>query len=100
MLLSVLPELLDRVVTRVVALGLRRDELVQELALAMLPAGLEVGLRHRDRLAEATSALRGDDDHAGARRSLQDELPTLLCEIGPSRYRPSPFAPRRPSCSR
>src|SRR6266496_131475 len=98
MLQPVLLELLDRVVAR--ALRLRRDDLVQELALAMLPAGLDVGPRHRDRLTEATSPLRGEDDHAGARRSLQDELPLLLCEIGPSRHRPSPFTLERPKRSR
>jgi hypothetical protein len=42
MLQPVLLELLDRAVARVVALGLRRDDLVQELALAVLPAGLDV----------------------------------------------------------
>src|SRR6266516_7063857 len=88
MLQPVLLELLDRVVARVVALRLGRDDLVQELALAVLPARLDVNLLHRNRrLAEATAALRGEDDHAGARRSLQDELPLLLSEVGSPRHR-------------
>jgi hypothetical protein len=51
MLQTVLLEFLNRVVTRVVELGLRRDNLVEQLALAMLLARLDVRLCYRERLA-------------------------------------------------
>src|SRR5207247_9852408 len=73
MLQAVLPQLLDRVVARVVDLGLRRDDLVEQLALAVLLARLDVRLGDRERLAARSSALGGDDDHARARGSLQPE---------------------------
>ena len=45
---AVLPELRGRVISRVVRLGLRRDDLVEEFALTVLGARLDVGFRHRD----------------------------------------------------
>src|SRR6266702_5574964 len=80
---AVLLELLGRVIPRVVDLGLRRHDLVEELALPVLFARLHVGLRHSDRLPESSSTLRGDDDHPGAGRTLQYDLPLLRREITP-----------------
>src|SRR5438477_11275822 len=87
MLQAVLFELRDRVVACVIELGLRLDNLVEQLALAVLLARLDVGLRYRERLADRASALGGDDDHAGARRPLEHELPLLRCEVSLSRHR-------------
>src|SRR5438093_750717 len=79
-------ELVDRVVARVVAFRLRRDDLVQKLALAMLPARLDVSLPHRDRLADRSAALGGDDDQACARRPLADQVPLVLREVSLGRH--------------
>src|SRR5437660_5384569 len=87
MLQSVLLEFLNRVVARVVELGLGRDNLVEQLALAVLLARLNVRLRYRERLADRASALGREDDHAGARRSLEHEVPLLRCEVSLSRHR-------------
>src|SRR6266566_3445525 len=87
MLQAVVLELRDRVVARVVELGLGGDNLVAQLALAVLLARLDVRLGYRERLADRASALGGDDDHAGARRSLEHEVPLLLCEVSLSRHR-------------
>src|SRR5437764_10542914 len=87
MLQTVLLEFLNRVVARVVELGLRRDNLVEQLALPVLLARLDVRLCNRDRLPDGASALCGDHDHAGARRSLEHEAPLLLCEVSLSRHR-------------
>src|SRR5439155_7152497 len=57
----------------------------------MMPARLGIRLRQRERLAERTSALRGDHDHPSARRSLQHKLPLLVREVGLARHRPAPF---------
>src|SRR4029453_13658477 len=86
-----LPELLGRVVARVVALRPRRDDLVQELAVTVLLARLDVRLPDRERLAEGSAALGGGDDDAGARRPLEYEVPLLLREVGLARHGLSPF---------
>src|SRR5439155_24840857 len=82
MLQAVLFELFGRVISRVVDLGLRRHDLVEKFTLPVLLARFYVRLRHRDRLPEGPSALCGDDDHAGARRTLQHGLPLLRRVIG------------------
>src|SRR5882762_8078564 len=64
MLQTVLLEFLKRVVARAVELGLRRDNLVEQLALAVLLARLDVCPGYRERLPDRASALGGDDDHA------------------------------------
>src|SRR2546423_54390 len=74
-------ELLGRAVARVVDVRLRRDDLVKQLAGAVVLARLGVGLGHRDRLAEGAAALRGDDDQARARGALQHDLPILRGEV-------------------
>src|SRR4029077_15511564 len=84
---AVLLELRNRVVARVVDLGLRRDNLVEQFALAVLLARLDVRLCYRERLADCASALGGDDDHAGARGSLEYEFPLLLGEVSLPRHR-------------
>src|SRR6266571_8605178 len=80
-------ELLNRVVARVVELGLRRDNLVEQLALAVLLARLDVRPCYRERLPDRPAALGGEDEHAGARRSLEHEVPLLLCEVSLPRHR-------------
>src|SRR6266581_7984932 len=87
MLQAVLLELRDRVIARVVELGLRRDNLVEQLALAVLLARLDVRPCYCERLPDSAPALGGDDDHAGARRSLEHEVPLLLCEVSLPRHR-------------
>src|SRR5881397_91544 len=61
----------------------------------MVLPGFDVRLRHRDRLTEASAPLRGDDDHAGARRPFQDERPLLRRETGLSGHLPISPLPRR-----
>src|SRR5712691_13157049 len=86
MLQAMISELPGRVISRVVHLGLRRHDLVEKLALSMLLARLHVGLRDGDRLPEGSPALRRDDDHAGAWRTLEHEPPLLRREIGLSSH--------------
>src|SRR3954451_11095696 len=76
-----LPELLVGPVAGVVNLGLGPDELIQQLACAVLPASLGVGLGHRERLAERASTLGGEDGQAGQRRSLAHGLPVFRGEV-------------------
>src|SRR6266567_8312478 len=83
---AVILELLGRVISRVVHLGLRRHDLVEKLALSMLLARLHVGPRDGDRLPESSPALRRDDDHAGAWRTLEHEPPLVRREIGLSSH--------------
>jgi hypothetical protein len=45
---SVIPEFPGRVVSRVVYLRLRRDDLVEEFTFAVLGPRFHIGLRHRD----------------------------------------------------
>ncbi len=78
---GVLLELLGGVVVRVVPLGLCRDDGVEELALAVLLAGLHVGLGHGDGLAERSTSLSGDHDQPRARGCFEDQLPLLSREI-------------------
>src|SRR5439155_10667895 len=54
----------------------------EELARPVVLARLGVGPRHRDRLANGSPALRGDDDHPGARRAFEHGPPLLRGEIG------------------
>src|SRR3954468_540627 len=62
---------------RAVHLGLRADDLVEELALAVFGARLDVGLRYRDGLAERPTVSRGEHDQAGARGGLKHGRPFL-----------------------
>src|SRR6478672_10074130 len=80
------PELLRSSVARAHQLRLRRHDLVQELALAVLLAGLRIRLRHRPRLAPGTTALRREHDQARARRSCKHGLPPLVAERGLRRH--------------
>src|SRR6478735_6312192 len=75
---SVLLELAEGVVARVVALRPRADDLVQQLAVAVLRTRLRIRLRHRERLARHPALIGGDDDHARVHRGLADEVPFLL----------------------
>src|SRR5215207_7931521 len=84
---GVVLELLGRAVAGAIHLRLGRDQLVQELALAVLLARLRVRLRHREGLPERAAALGSDHDHSRARRSLEDELPFLRREVSLSRHR-------------
>ncbi len=79
MLQSVLLEFLNRVVARVVELGLGRDNLVEQLALAVLLARLNVRLRYRERLADRASALGRDelDSPSWRIRSSAPERPRI-----------------------
>src|SRR5215204_5066468 len=86
---GVVLELLGRAVAGAIHLRLGRDQLVQELALAVLLARLRVRLRHREGLPERAAALGSDHDHSRARRSLEDELPFLRREVSLSRHRHS-----------
>jgi hypothetical protein len=63
------------------------DDLVEQPALAMLLARLNVRLRHRERLAKHASPLGGGNDHPGARGALEHEFPFLLGEVRLSRHR-------------
>jgi hypothetical protein len=63
-------ELIRRAIPGVIDLGLRRHDLVQQLALAVVLARFGIRLGHRDRLPKRSAPLRRDDDDAGARRSL------------------------------
>src|SRR5258707_1777681 len=76
-----LGELLRRVVARVVDLGVRADDRVEQLAVPMLGARFGVGLGHRDRLAPEAAALRGDHEQARRGRTLEDLLPLLRREV-------------------
>ena len=76
-------ELLDEIVSAKPEIDHTRYRSVEELALPVLLARLHVGLRHRDRLPESSSTLGGDDDHPGAGRTLQYDLPLLRREITP-----------------
>jgi hypothetical protein len=88
----VLLQLLGGVVARVVDLRLGRDDLVEQLAGAVLLARLGICLPDRERLPEGP-ALRGrDDDDPGARRSLEHRIPLLLGEVGLSGHPLAPFA--------
>src|SRR4029079_7171931 len=80
---------LGRAVAVSVVLGLRGDELVEQLALAVLLSRLLVGLRDRERLAEAAAALGREHDHPGRHGPLRDELPLLLAEVGLRRHLPA-----------
>ena len=91
MLQTMLLELVDRVVARVVALGLGRDDLVQQLAGAVRTAGFVVRLRHGDRLAERTSPLRRHDDETGARWCFQHDVPFLCREVSLGGHPTSPL---------
>src|SRR5205807_7023270 len=69
-----------------VDLRLVGDDLVEQFALAVVLACLDVRLCDRDALAKCPSALRGGNDQARARRSLEDQLPLLGCEVGLARH--------------
>src|SRR5207253_1505527 len=77
---ALLAHLLDRVVA--LDLRLRRRELVEQRALAVLLPRLRVRLRERERLAERAAALRGRGHRARERRALDDELPLVRLEVG------------------
>jgi hypothetical protein len=47
---------------------------------------LRVRLRDGDRLSEGSPALRRNDDHAGGRWTLEEDLPLLRREIGLSTH--------------
>src|SRR5579859_6528770 len=95
MLQACLPELFRGVVARVVALGLRGDDLVEQLAGAVVFARLDVRLGHRDRLAKAPASLRRDDDQPRARRPLEDQRPLVGREVGLARHG---YSPPLPAC--
>jgi len=76
----VLRQLLGRVEASMIDVRSRRNELVEQLAVAMLLARLGVLLSHRQRLAERSSPLRRDHKHRCARRTLLDELPLVRFE--------------------
>src|SRR5205085_9654772 len=78
MLEAVILELLRRVVARAIDLGSCGDDLVEQLAGAVLLARVHVRLADRERLTERSPVLCRRDDHAGSRRSLQHNLPFLL----------------------
>jgi hypothetical protein len=67
-----IPELLG-IVNLAAALHARllRHDLIEKFALAVLGTGLDVGLRHRNRLPEHPSVRRCDDEQARRRRSLE-----------------------------
>src|SRR5439155_3667788 len=79
-------QFIDRVVARVIAFRLGGNDLVEQFAGAVVLAGLDVRLRHRNRLTETSASLRGHHDDAGARWSLQDERPLLWRETGLIRH--------------
>src|SRR5579859_1392018 len=95
MLQAGLLELFRGVVARVVALGPRGDDLVEQLTGAVVLARLDVRLGHRDRLAKASASLRRDDDQPGARRPLEDQRPLVGCEVGLARHG---YSPPLPAC--
>src|SRR5262249_50262083 len=74
---AVVPELFKRVVSRVVYVRLRRDDLVEQLARAMLGARLGVRLGHRDRLAEHPATPGPTHAPPGVGRPLGPPLPFL-----------------------
>jgi hypothetical protein len=92
MVQSMLFQLLDGVAARVIGLRLRRHDLVEQFALPVLLSRLHVCLRNRDRLAKGAAALRRDDDHAGARRTLERDLPLVPREISLSGHATLPLA--------
>jgi hypothetical protein len=61
---------------------LGRHDLVEQLTGAVPPAGLRVGLRDREALAEGAAALRGRHDQAGAWRCAEHQIPILCVEVG------------------
>src|SRR4051812_10886024 len=87
---AVLPQLVEGAVAGAVPLRLCRDPLVEQLALAVLLSRLGVCLRHREALAYRAAALGHEDKHPGGGRSLEDELPLLLAEIGFPRHAVAP----------
>src|SRR5438128_11775789 len=91
MLQADLSQLLEGVVASAVELGPARDDLVEQLALAVLLARLGVRLRNRKRLAEGSPTLSREHDHAGGRRSLHNGFPFLGTEVGLARHRAPPL---------
>src|SRR5262245_34043710 len=79
-------ERLRRAVAVAVELRLGGDDLVEQLALAVLLPRLGVRLGQGEALAEAPAALGGEDEHARDRRRLQDRLPLLLGECALPRH--------------
>ena len=61
--------------------GPRGDELVKQLAIAVLLASVDVGIGHRHALSELPAFLGRDDDHSGRRGRLAQQLPLFACEV-------------------
>src|ERR1051325_11644511 len=73
-------QLLLRAIASPLELRLDRDDLVEQLALALLLPGFGVGLCEGKRLAKAASVLGGEDEQPGQRRRLQQRPPLLVGE--------------------
>src|SRR6516162_8267177 len=95
MLQFVLPELLVRMVVRVIPLWFRRDDVIQQFALPVLLTRFGVGLGHGDGLAKRTSSLGEDHDHSCTWWRFQDQLPFLSREIRLRGHRRSPISRNR-----
>src|SRR6476661_4782036 len=67
---------------RAVDLRLRADELVEQLARAVLLSRLAVCLPDRERLPERPAVSGCEDNEPCERRGTKNELPLLLREVG------------------
>jgi len=74
---AVFAQFLRGCVVGVVELRFGGDDLVEQLALAMIAARLDVGLAECERFAERSASLGRNNHHSGGRRALQDQLPLL-----------------------
>ena len=74
-------QLLRRAVAVAVELRLRGDELVEQLALAVLAPRVGERARERERLAEGAAALGSEEDHARGDRAFLKKLPLLGGEV-------------------
>ena len=67
--------------------GLLGCKLVEQLARAVLLAGVSPCTGQRERLPERPAPCGGQDDHPCERRPLDELLPLLLAEVGLRRHR-------------